>query len=202
MVPRKRSAPGFVKISTRPYPSLSYSGENGFWFTRTSRMDCFDGNSPPLNPSTKIEPPLGPADGPAKACRSVARSSGSSESACRSSPRNTTALALLDASVLTIGHAVSWTVTGCGGMRSRAEPVTEYSAGAIPGNEYAPLSSVIAASITPFGPLSVTLALATAAPDSSVTCPCNLAVCAKSVGANHSTTQKWHKILICPFYTL
>src|ERR1035441_9978882 len=38
-VPRYLSAPGLVKISILPYPSLSYSGENGFWLMRISRID-------------------------------------------------------------------------------------------------------------------------------------------------------------------
>src|ERR1035438_5787644 len=62
-VPRYLSAPGLVKISILPYPSLSYSGENGFWLMRISRIDSFGGSCPPLSPSTKIDPPLGPAEG-------------------------------------------------------------------------------------------------------------------------------------------
>ena len=74
---------------------------------RISRIDSLGGNWPPLNPSTKMEPPLGPAEGPASACRSAARSSGSSERASRSAPRSTTALALLEESVLKAGAAFS-----------------------------------------------------------------------------------------------
>ena len=70
---------------------------------RISRIDSFGGSCPPLKPSTKIDPPLGPADGPASAGRSAARSSGSSESASRSAPRSTTALALLEESVVSAG---------------------------------------------------------------------------------------------------
>src|ERR1019366_6587293 len=110
-VPRYLSAPGLVKISILPYPSLSYSGENGFWLMRISRIDSFGGSCPPLKPSTKMDPPLGPAEGPARAERSAARSSGSSESASRSAPRRTMAPALLEESVLSACPAVFCTVS-------------------------------------------------------------------------------------------
>ena len=35
------SVPGLVRISTRPKPSLSNSGENGFWFMPDSRIRAF-----------------------------------------------------------------------------------------------------------------------------------------------------------------
>src|SRR5215469_3980406 len=49
--PRSRSVPGLVRISMRPKPRRSYSAENGFWFTRISRIDSLGGNCPPLKPS-------------------------------------------------------------------------------------------------------------------------------------------------------
>ena len=49
--PRILSVPGLVKISIRPYPSRSYSAENGFRLRRISRMDSLGGKRPPLNPS-------------------------------------------------------------------------------------------------------------------------------------------------------
>ena len=52
----------------------------------------------------KIVLPPGPADGPARASRSACRSWGSSVSACRSSPESTVALALREASVLTVAE--------------------------------------------------------------------------------------------------
>src|SRR5450631_2727122 len=56
------SEPGFVRTSTRPNPTRSYSAENGFWLTRISRMDAFGGMTPSLKPSMKICAPSGPAD--------------------------------------------------------------------------------------------------------------------------------------------
>src|SRR4051794_31315092 len=67
------------------------------------------------NRSTKSaeEPPPGPAEGPARACRSVARSSGSSAKACRSWPRRTSAEALLADSVLMLESAPSSCTVVC-----------------------------------------------------------------------------------------
>ena len=48
------------------------SAENGFGLIRTSRIDSFGGSCAPENPSMKIWPPLGPAAGPARACKSEA----------------------------------------------------------------------------------------------------------------------------------
>src|ERR1039458_10860876 len=44
--------PGRVVISMRPYPTLSYSAEKGFWLMRISRMSALGGNWPAVNPST------------------------------------------------------------------------------------------------------------------------------------------------------
>src|SRR5947208_12444647 len=77
-IPCTLSIPGLVKISMRPKPGRSYSGENGFELIRTSRIDDFDGSIPPVNPSIYICPPFGPAPGPAIACNWEASSSGSS----------------------------------------------------------------------------------------------------------------------------
>src|ERR1017187_7438614 len=61
----------------------------------------------------KISPPSGPAEGPASACKSDCKSSGSSDPSCKSSPRKTVAVELLDGSVETLGPALSCTVTCC-----------------------------------------------------------------------------------------
>src|SRR5579872_1619553 len=135
----------------RPLPSLEYSGENGFWLMRISRMESLDGSVPLLNPSIMISPPPGPDDGPASACKSCCRSSGSSERDCKSLPLNTRAPALLDGSVDNNGVELLCTVTccttsetfncrfsfcvppvrliliGCGCVRSGAEATTVYS---------------------------------------------------------------------------
>src|SRR5437763_13831170 len=39
--PRNSSEPGFVRISIRPLPGLSYSAENGLLLMRISRIDSF-----------------------------------------------------------------------------------------------------------------------------------------------------------------
>ena len=94
--PCSLSVPGLVRISIRPNPMRSYCAENGFWLIRISRMDSLGGSWPLENPSTKICPPFGPTEGPAKAIRSACRSSGSSESSsrtpCAASPIRPTAL--------------------------------------------------------------------------------------------------------------
>ena len=84
----------------RPKPRRSNSAENGFELIRTSRIEARGGKRPPVKPSTKIWPPLGPADGPANAWSAAARSSGSSGSASMSSPFKTTAPALFSGSTL------------------------------------------------------------------------------------------------------
>src|SRR5258705_10485655 len=110
--PRNLSLPGFVRISMRPNPKRSYSAEKGFELMRISRIDDRGGKRPLLNPSIKICPPLGPADGPAKACNAAARSSGSSGRASMSEPFKTTAPALFSGSVLNEGLSLE-TVTFC-----------------------------------------------------------------------------------------
>src|ERR1039458_2406985 len=45
------SVPGFVKISMRPKPGRSYSGEKGLELIRISRIEAFDGRLPPVKPS-------------------------------------------------------------------------------------------------------------------------------------------------------
>ena len=189
----------------RPKPSLSNSGENGFWLMRISRMDSFGGSCPPLKPSMKMAPPFGPAEGPASASRSDCRSSALSESASRSPPESTSALALPDASALTAGPEFSFTVTCCaaadtrkrrsrvrtpapstiftgrGKARSGAAASTVYGPGRSPGSAYDP-SMAVAAVRRPDGALAVTLAPGTTAPLSSVTRPRSSAVCAASGG--------------------
>src|ERR1039458_5546915 len=152
----------------------------------------------------KISPPSGPAEGPASACKSDCKSSGSSESACKSSPRKTVAVELLDGSVETLGPALSCTVTccvtdatfiftlrdcapdcrtilaGCACVRSGADTRTVYLPAGTPLNEYDPSLPEVVTLATPAGPLSVTVAAGTTAPDSSRTCPRNVAVCAQS----------------------
>ncbi len=96
----------------RPKPRRSYSAENGLELILISRIDARGGNRPPVKPSTNICPPFGPADGPARAWRAAARSSGSSGSASISSPFNTTAPALFSGSVFTAEFEAS-TVTFC-----------------------------------------------------------------------------------------
>src|SRR5579863_8086416 len=102
------SVPGLVKTSMRPYPSLSYSDENGFWLMRISRIDDFGGSWPAVNPSMYICPPFGPAEGPARASRSDCSSSGSSGRASSSLPEIVIAPALLLGFTSTVG-AVSET---------------------------------------------------------------------------------------------
>src|SRR5215469_919518 len=101
--PWNLSVPGLVKISIRPYPSLSYSVENGLLLMRISRIADFGGSSPAVNPSMYICPPFGPADGPASACRSDCNSSGSSESASNSFPLITIAPALFAGFTSSVG---------------------------------------------------------------------------------------------------
>ena len=60
-----------------------------------------------------MEPPFGPAPGPARACKASDKSSGSSGSAARSSPLSTSAVTLLSGSTLTMGPASLATVTSC-----------------------------------------------------------------------------------------
>src|ERR1019366_4878744 len=180
---------------------------------RISRIDSLGGNCPPLNPSTKMEPPLGPADGPANACRSAARSSGSSESASRSDPRSTTALALLEESVLktdaesstvtfsdtdatlrvrvrVCGPACNVILTAWAWISCGAVAWTEYSPGGTPSNEYVPLGSATDVRAGSAELLKVTLAAGTRAPLSSVTCPRNVAVCANRLGARIDSSKK------------
>src|SRR5215471_9450290 len=54
--PCKKSLPGFVRISIRPKPGLSYSAEKGFELMRISRIDDF-GGTVPVKPSVMIWPP-------------------------------------------------------------------------------------------------------------------------------------------------
>ena len=61
-------------------------------------------------------PAIRPRGRPGEGLKVPARSSGLSESALRSDPLITTALALLDASVLTVGPPFSATVTSCFSM--------------------------------------------------------------------------------------
>jgi hypothetical protein len=51
-VPRRRSVPGFVRISMRPKPRRSYSAEKGFALMRISRIEAFVGSRPLEKPST------------------------------------------------------------------------------------------------------------------------------------------------------
>ena len=108
--PRSLSLPGRVKISMRPKPGWSYSAEKGLALSRISRMADLGGMRPPVKPSMKICPPLGPAAGPASACSASAISSGSSGSASRSSPLMTMAPALFRGSMLS-GGLGDFTVT-------------------------------------------------------------------------------------------
>ena len=86
----------------RPKPRRSNSDEKGFWFTRISRIDSFGGRRPSLNPSIKICPPSGPADGPANAWSMLAISWESSGRPSISAPRSTSAPWLFSGSVLSI----------------------------------------------------------------------------------------------------
>ena len=86
----------------RPNPSRSNSEENGFWLMRISRIDSFGGRRPSLNPSIKICPPSGPADGPANAWSMLAISWESSGRPSISAPRSTSAPLLFSGSVLSV----------------------------------------------------------------------------------------------------
>ena len=75
---------------------------------RISRMDDLGGSWPAVNPSMYICPPLGPAEGPARASKSDCNSSGSSGRASSSLPEMVIAPALFDGFTSTVG-AVSET---------------------------------------------------------------------------------------------
>ena len=157
-----------------------------------------------MNPSIYICPPLGPADGPASACRSDSNSSGSSGKASSSLTEIVTDPALLLGfkvfynARLTSSHGdsacaschvfgdfdgLSWDLGN-----PDAETVSVYIPAGRFLNSYRPCPLLWTTIGEPVAGVIMTLAPAMAAPEGSLTCPCNdpVGFCAKTIDVQTS----------------